>query len=611
MNTGEDDLRGIFLCYGKGDPGLQVPGSVRDASENRDDFAFWEDQNIYALFSTGNISIDFIETGDIACWIDGEIFLQETDAGPSSPRNGLKQNYLVPGLYDKYGKELIKHIRGFFNLILFDKRTGILHLMNDAMGLRPLYHTEADGVHYFSTRLLSFTLAGLEMEIDEAAVAEYLIFNYPLMQRTFFRDVRLMAPGTVMELNGSKLASETYYPYESLFSGNILDEREAYGFLHESLREKVGMMTPDRDTFGLSLTGGFDGRTVLALVDDLPRVMAYTFGSSVSSEIGVARKVASALGIDYFPILLEKDYFRNHFIDSVHEMLSLSDGMATFRRAHYIYAFRMLQEKVNVVLTGMCGSELLRSFRGGDVLVSPAFFSMLQSNDPGREFDRIISENPVITGVLKPSEAVLEEVKANFNETRERYFTPYDDVNRGFHMFLLNETFRKYFGAEMKVDGHFVLNRSPFLDISFIEDLNRTPFSSAHQHILMKNPVKRKKGQELYAHIIVKSNRKLARMKMNKGYSPHDVYHPLLNFKLFVPYFRKMMRGPQNLLNPALTTRHFYGHFFSSDQLDNPFINSEPLLAMNRSELSEEYTKQYEKLLSLSVWFSRLAGTKK
>jgi len=84
--------------------------------------------------------------------------------------------------------------------------------------------------------------------------------------------------------------------------------------------------------------------------------------------------------------------------------------------------------------------------------------------------------------------------------------------NQKFYVFVFEEVFRKYFGAEIINQFKYIKNRTPFLDMAFLKAILRTELAGIHSEFFEHNPVKRYKGQILYAHII------------NKTYPPYAKY---------------------------------------------------------------------------------------
>ncbi|MEO0129341.1 MAG: hypothetical protein ABIL02_03800 [candidate division WOR-3 bacterium] len=113
----------------------------------------------------------------------------------------------------------------------------------------------------------------------------------------------------------------------------------------------------------LSLTGGFDCRAIFSVLEeDTQDFICYSFGIPGSLNISIPEKICRENNINYLPIYLDEDY-EKVFDDYALQAIYYSDCLSTFERANYPYAFKKLSEFSPVVITGIFGSELMRTFQ--------------------------------------------------------------------------------------------------------------------------------------------------------------------------------------------------------------------------------------------------------
>ena len=114
-------------------------------------------------------------------------------------------------------------------------------------------------------------------------------------------------------------------------------------------------------------------------------------------------------------------------------------------------------------------------------------------------------------------EALIEDISTYLEKMKDW------EPNHRFYYFVFNEIFRKYFGPELVMQSHYLNNRTPFLNLQFFQELNRTKWSGVHARLFEKVKSKRMKGQMFYATFIRNANAGMYHLKTNKGYSPADV----------------------------------------------------------------------------------------
>jgi len=116
------------------------------------------------------------------------------------------------------------------------------------------------------------------------------------------------------------------------------------------------------ESTGLSLTGGYDTRSVLCVLDkkgiNLP---SYTFGGMYkeSADIKCARSLAELTGNSFQKILLGQD-FLNEIDKWVQKAIYVSDGIAKLNVCHEYYVNLAAKEFGAIRLTGKYGSQVVR-----------------------------------------------------------------------------------------------------------------------------------------------------------------------------------------------------------------------------------------------------------
>jgi asparagine synthase (glutamine-hydrolysing) len=84
---------------------------------------------------------------------------------------------------------------GDFVIVFVHRKTNRICLFNDLLGRLPLYYSRVNDEIVFS-RELRF-IAGLNpgRRFDKMAIAQYLLWGYPLGSRTLFEDTQRLGPG--------------------------------------------------------------------------------------------------------------------------------------------------------------------------------------------------------------------------------------------------------------------------------------------------------------------------------------------------------------------------------------------------------------------------------
>jgi asparagine synthetase B (glutamine-hydrolysing) len=477
-------------------------------------------QRVVKYYTDRNRTVD--------CMIDGDVFIDDALQREISREYGVRSTRmaeaLVPFIYSKWGCDLVERIKGWFNILVYDRKKRVVYLVNSRLGMRPLYYREAAGYLIFCSRLQPILRCSLVANrIDQKSFADYVLFNYPLGDQTYVEGVSLLAPATVMTIRGSKIMQQKYWSPRSLFVDKLASRAESIVHAETLLKEAVTKMHADAAAVGVALTGGFDSRTVLSLLDkDHKDVILYSFGGPGSRDIAIPQAISKGSSYEYIPIRLDQDYAQKFFADYARKCITRSDGRSTLARAHYLYALDAISRRVGIVLTGNCGSELIRPMHMTGEVISDnmkILFTMMHDHCLSAIFDRFRMPRYFNKSNVIALKDMLCESLTETAGVHEAGLT----LNQRFYLFLVKEVFRKYFGTEISMEDGYVHNRSPYLDSDFVDFIFKTPLCGANYDFYVNNPFVRVNGQLLYARIINNNNRILARIQTNRLYAPHDL----------------------------------------------------------------------------------------
>lgn len=185
------------------------------------------------------------------------------------------------------------------------RRGEAVTVLNDPFARLPAYYATVDGAVVLSRELKYVRemarRLGDPVEFDRLAAGQMLLFGYVLGDRTFFRDVRAVPPGSLVRI-------EDGIEIESLYEHDFDGYGHADRSVEENARELADRLVTacrNRDLPGsqnvLSLSGGLDSRTVAGacLAGDVP-ITAETFETgSNADEVRAAGEAADVLGLDW------------------------------------------------------------------------------------------------------------------------------------------------------------------------------------------------------------------------------------------------------------------------------------------------------------------------
>ena len=446
---------------------------------------------------------------------------------------------------------IVNHLSGHYYYIFYDMNNHQFLIGNSLFSILPIYYYNSNNRLILSDNAFSLGRHMGMTTLSKRFVLESQLFNYPLFNHSVIDGISLLPSnsGMVFDRSGVKIIKHT--SIEKLFCQNPLPLKKSVGRLTESFLEVIKKYLPEENYF-TALTGGFDGRTLTAAGRYHGKSFTcYCFGTTASDDLKLASEIAFKAGIPFLPIELGNDYLRSYSLDAGKEFIIRSSGTGTFARAHYIFSVRQLADRTKYLVTGNFGSEIFRAVHVPGVIISPDLYALFMSENPEQAYQKLLSSTRM--KYLNQAElgSVLADLKSDiaclpcFN-SQYGYLTR----NQQFYIFVFEELFRKYFGAEMISQAGYLNNRTPFLDIDFLKQLMETEFAGIHSGFFEENPFKRYKGQVLYANIIRKAFPQLGKMLTDKGYKPDDLISVTGKSRIIAGYMGKRLKRKAGIGDP-------------------------------------------------------------
>ncbi len=494
---------------------------------------------------------------------------------------------------------LISRVRGHYYFLILNRKEREFFAGNSLFSILPIYYCEKEGEVVLSGNALELgRYAGLDT-VSRRFVLETVLFNYPLFNHSIIERINLLPSNSHMEVRQGSVKLVRHTATEDLFSADPLPWRRAGESVNAAFLDTVKKYIPAGKYLN-AFTGGLDSRTLvaagLAAGGDM---LCFSFGAPGSKDVEIPDLVTGEAGLPYLKILLDDDYVRMGSLDNGIEFILNASGTASFVRGHYLYAAKILKRHSDCMITGNFGSELFRAANVRGVTLSPNLVSLFSSNSADEAFE-------VIRGSSQFSSLAKGAFDEEWDQLKQSLLTlpcfnrNYRELTRNerFYVFIFEEVFRKYFGAEMVNQYIHLKNRTPFLDAEFMKIILGTGYAGVYSEFFEKNPFKRYKGQVLYAQIIREAAPQLGKMITDKGYCPDDLLTLAGRLKVVRGYVRKKSRPldpATDLFSVGRAFRH-NAEFFRKVFVRPGFFNQEIMADSGQVANSTLYT-----ILSLSI----------
>ncbi len=307
------------------------------------------------------------EDGSIWVMLNGEIYNYPELRQELSSRGHCfatrSDTETIVHLYEEYGEDCFRRLRGMFAIALWDSRQRKLLLARDRVGKKPLFYAAGGKQILFGSELKALLAGdGLSREIDSQALCDYFSFGYIPAPKTIYRAVRKVLPGHYVVASASGVRD---VPYWDLSFGHVANrsEDEWAEMLRHELCEATRVRLMSDVPLGAFLSGGVDSSAIVAMMAHLMKRPVTTcsigFEEQEYNEADYARRIAQHFRTDHHDQVVRPNALDvlNKLVWHYDEPFADSSAIPTY------YVSRVARQHVTVALGGDGGDENFAGYR--------------------------------------------------------------------------------------------------------------------------------------------------------------------------------------------------------------------------------------------------------
>ncbi|GIP31159.1 asparagine synthase (glutamine-hydrolyzing) [Paenibacillus sp. J2TS4] len=362
------------MYFTEREPSEQLLRRMTDVIVHRgpDDSGIWTEPRIGLGFR--RLSIIDLQEGrqpltneDETVWIvfNGEIYNYKALRGQLQDKGHQfrtqSDTEVIVHLYEEYGAECVKMLRGMFGFVIWDRKKKLLFGARDHFGIKPFYYSFGPDQFLFASEIKSILAADeTRRSVETEAFMNYLTFQYVPEPMTMFQGIRKLPPAHTITVraDGTMKLSRYWDPMFEPVSRPFNDYIEE---LREKLKDSVVHHMQSDVERGCFLSSGIDSTAIAAHMRNIEPIRTFSVGfEGANNETTIARETAEALGTEHYSRLIsEKDFF-----DSVPKAIWHQDEPVADPSAIALYHVAQLaKEHVTVVLSGEGADELFGGYR--------------------------------------------------------------------------------------------------------------------------------------------------------------------------------------------------------------------------------------------------------
>jgi asparagine synthase (glutamine-hydrolysing) len=276
---------------------------------------------------------------------------------------------VVVEAFSEWGYAAIERFNGMFALALWDCAAKRLLLARDRFGIKPIYFARVGNAFLFGSEVKALLAhGGLKPEIDFEGLGEYLTFQNFFTDRTLFKNVSLLPPGTVIEIAADgTMTTRRYWDFQfgdslHVSAAQLIEE------LDHALLNAVNRQLVSDVPIGSYLSGGMDTGTITAIaVRQIPNLCSFTVGFDLTSASGLelafderksAERMSYLFRTEHYEMVLKAGDMERAMGNLVWSMEEPRVGVSYPN----FYAAKLASRFGKVVLSGAGGDELFAGY---------------------------------------------------------------------------------------------------------------------------------------------------------------------------------------------------------------------------------------------------------
>ncbi|WP_127131354.1 asparagine synthase (glutamine-hydrolyzing) [Pseudoflavitalea rhizosphaerae] len=192
---------------------------------------------------------------------------------------------VVLAAFDCYGHQCLEQFEGMFAFAIWDSKEQQLFAARDRFGEKPFFYYKDDDQFLFASEMKALWAAGVEKQVDEQMLYNYLTLGYIQHPgdpaRSFYRNIAQLPARhyLVYDLPSQLLSIHQYWDIDARQTDHSITTENAIDRFRELFTQSVSNRLRSDVAVGTSLSGGLDSSSVLATVCELTNTPVHTFSA--------------------------------------------------------------------------------------------------------------------------------------------------------------------------------------------------------------------------------------------------------------------------------------------------------------------------------------------
>ena len=309
------------------------------------------------------------EDGRLWIIFNGEIYnyleLRADLAGRGHQFRSQTDTEVVLHLFEEHGTRAVEQLNGMFAFAIWDAGARTLFAARDRFGIKPFYFALERDTFVFGSEIKAILQSSIVVpELNRAALADYLTFQFMIGSKTLFRGVERLEPGHWLRIGPDRRLEIARYWDVDFTVDEDHTEQDFRERLEWLLRDAIRLELRSDVPVGAHLSGGLDSTTVTCLAASGHTGEFHTFSGGFRAagrfdETAFARSASTAAGTTHHEIFPTAADFVDVMPSLIYAMDEPAAGPGLFPQ---FLVSRLARQHVKVVLGGQGGDEVFGGY---------------------------------------------------------------------------------------------------------------------------------------------------------------------------------------------------------------------------------------------------------
>lgn len=436
----------------------------------------------YFLGYTGykEYPVTSFENEEFCIYLEGQIYGKDYSTINSELNNLAAYIFHNRNDFKEQVAEWLLNTDGEFIVFIFHKNSMRICMVNDAMRRLPVYYYKNTDGKLVISRELRFVADLIDAtSFDRMAIAQYLLFGYPLGKRTLWENILYLQPATLIMIN----LNRPEIKFDVLHQFNFESKKYNNRTIKQNATELVSLFceacknrAKQSKINVLALSGGFDSRSVAAgLLKTETRFQAVTrldLNKEKALDPAIAEQLARELNLDWKLFESEPTCGRSILL----RLLRIKNGLNYLGMGFILLFFDKLKETYGSNITYFTGD-------GGD-RVKPHIKPLKMLKNIDKLINHILSHNQIfslddVVSITKiPRTKIIDELRNHVLSYPEREWN-----DKYIHFMVYESAFKWVFEGEDR-NRYFFWSTTPFYSVKFFDYAMNIPDRMKHRYKL-------------------------------------------------------------------------------------------------------------------------------